>query len=180
MTVPERDPSTTAIVRASGLIAFEGGQVSTYDIGYTAGTILMDLQLLGTSGLIAMDDFVLDWTDSWAFKNPDIKIGYSHRTGMATRKDVTFTSYAGQYRAGSRHDRNLRQTGGDSATPPTGAYMRTLPSRRRSIWMPALGSGRTRLIFGSIAKRSMSGSAPVSEDGSSGLTMGCRQKLDRQ
>jgi hypothetical protein len=25
-----------------------------------------------------------------AFKNRDIKIGYFHRTGMATRKDVTF------------------------------------------------------------------------------------------
>ena len=37
-----------------------------------------------------MDDFLLDSTDSFAFKNPDIKAGYFHRTGMATRKDVTF------------------------------------------------------------------------------------------
>jgi hypothetical protein len=37
-----------------------------------------------------MDDFVLDWTDSFAFKNPDIKTGYTHRTGTATRTDVTF------------------------------------------------------------------------------------------
>jgi hypothetical protein len=50
----------------------------------------MDLQLLGTSGVIGMDDFALDSTDSFAFKNPDIKTGYFHRTGMATRKDVTF------------------------------------------------------------------------------------------
>ena len=87
---PERDPETNAIVRASGLIAFEGGQVSTFDIGYTAGTIIMDLQLLGTTGVIGMDDFVLDWADSFAFKNPEIKAGYTHRTGMATRKDATF------------------------------------------------------------------------------------------
>jgi predicted dehydrogenase len=92
VTVPERDPATKAIVRASGLIAFDSGEISTFDIGYTAGTVLMDLQLLGTSGVIAMDDFVLDWTDSWAFRNPDIRIGYSHRTGMATRKDATFVS----------------------------------------------------------------------------------------
>jgi hypothetical protein len=36
------------------------------------------------------DDFVLDWTDSFASKNPDIKAGYTHRTGMGTRKDTTF------------------------------------------------------------------------------------------
>ena len=89
-TVPEHDPVTTAVVRASGLIAFDGGEVSTFDIGYTAGTAVMDLQLLGTTGVISMDDFVLDWVDSFAFKNPDLKTGYTHRTGMATRKDVTF------------------------------------------------------------------------------------------
>jgi predicted dehydrogenase len=89
-TVPEHDPVTTAVVRASGLIAFDSGEVSTFDIGYTAGTAVMDLQLLGTTGVISMDDFVLDWVDSFAFKNPDMKTGYTHRTGMATRKDVTF------------------------------------------------------------------------------------------
>ena len=86
----ERDATTGAIIRASGLIAFDGGQVSTFDVGYTAGTIVMDLQLLGTSGVIGMDDFVLDWENSFAFKNPEIKAGYFHRTGMATRQDATF------------------------------------------------------------------------------------------
>ena len=86
-TVPERDPQTDAIVRAGGVIAFASGEVSTFDIGYTAGTILMDLQLLGTKGVIGMDDFVLDWVNSWSFQNPDIKAGYCYRTGMGTRKD---------------------------------------------------------------------------------------------
>jgi predicted dehydrogenase len=90
MTVTERDPETTAIVRASGLIAFDEGEVSTFNVGYTAGTIIMDMQLLGTTGVIEMDDFVLDWTSSFAFKNPDIQAGYSFRTGMATRKDRVF------------------------------------------------------------------------------------------
>ena len=90
VTAAERDPRTNAVVRASGLIAFDGGQVSTFDIGYTAGTIVMDLQLLGTTGVIGMDDFVLDWESSFAFKNPEIQAGYTHRTGMATRKDATF------------------------------------------------------------------------------------------
>ena len=84
------DPASGSVVRAMGLVAFEGGEASTFDIGYTAGTFLMDLQLLGTSGVISMDDFVLDWTDTWAFQNPDIKAGYAYRTKMATRKDVTF------------------------------------------------------------------------------------------
>jgi len=90
VTVPERDPETNAIVRASGLIAFESGEVATFDVGYTADTVLMDLQLLGTKGVISMDDFVLDWENSWAFKKPDSRAGYFHRSGMASRQDVTF------------------------------------------------------------------------------------------
>jgi predicted dehydrogenase len=90
VTVPERDPNTSAIVRASGLIAFDGGQVSTFDVGYTTSTLVMDLQLLGTTGVIGMDDFVLDWAKGFASQNPKIKAGYVYRTGMATRKDATF------------------------------------------------------------------------------------------
>jgi predicted dehydrogenase len=63
VTVAERDAETTSVVRASGLIAFDGGEVSTFDVGYTAGAVIM---------------------------NPDIATGYFHRTGMANRKDVTF------------------------------------------------------------------------------------------
>jgi predicted dehydrogenase len=90
VVAPGRDPKNNAIVRASALIAFDGGQVSIFDFGSTAGTIIMDLQLLGTTGVIGMDNFVLDWESSFAFKNPDIKAGYVHRTGMATRTDATF------------------------------------------------------------------------------------------
>src|SRR5262249_22584382 len=90
VAIPERDPTTHGVIRASGLIAFDGGEVSTFDVGYTAGTIVMDLELLGTTGVIAMDDFVLDWAGSFAFGNPAIPAGYTHRTGMATRQDVTF------------------------------------------------------------------------------------------
>ena len=88
--VLDRDPKTNSVVRAAGLLAFEGGEVSTFDIGFTVGTLFMDFELMGTIGIIGMDDFVLDWTNSSHFKNPDIKTGYFHRTGMATRKDVTF------------------------------------------------------------------------------------------
>jgi hypothetical protein len=50
-TFAEREPETTTVVRASGLIAFGDGAVSTFDLGFTAGVPIMDLQLLGTSGV---------------------------------------------------------------------------------------------------------------------------------
>jgi predicted dehydrogenase len=88
--VAERDAETGAVISVSGMIGFESGEVATFDAGYTGGTVIMDLSLLGTSGMIAVDDFLLDWTDSFAFHNPGIKTGYTHRTGMATRSDFTF------------------------------------------------------------------------------------------
>jgi predicted dehydrogenase len=88
--VAERDAAGGAVVRTSGLIAFESGEVSTFDAGYTAGTVVMDLQVLGTKGVIGIDDFVLDWGNSFAFKNPDITVGYSFRSGTAPSKDAVF------------------------------------------------------------------------------------------
>ncbi|MFO0957297.1 MAG: Gfo/Idh/MocA family oxidoreductase [Isosphaeraceae bacterium] len=90
LLAPEIDPSTGAVVRASGLIAFEDGRVSTFDVGYTAGTILMDLELLGTSGVIGMDDFVLDWEGSHVFEGSGDRAGYFYRAGEGTRKDIAF------------------------------------------------------------------------------------------
>lgn len=88
--VPERDAETDAVVRLSGLVGFESGESSTFDIGYTADTAIMDLSLLGTTGMIVLDDFVLDWSNSFAFQNPNIKTGYVYRSGMAAREDFTF------------------------------------------------------------------------------------------
>jgi hypothetical protein len=90
MAVPERHAVTGAVVRVSGVIGFETGEISTFDVGWTAGTIVQDLQLLGTTGVIEMDDFVLDWTRGFVFRRADIPAGYFHRTGMATRGEITF------------------------------------------------------------------------------------------
>ncbi|HTU26487.1 MAG TPA: Gfo/Idh/MocA family oxidoreductase [Pirellulales bacterium] len=90
LAVPERHAITKAVVRVSGLISFDSGEVSTFDVGWTAGTIVQDLLLLGTKGVISLDDFVLDWTKGFAFRRAEIPPGYVHRTGMATRADVTF------------------------------------------------------------------------------------------
>jgi predicted dehydrogenase len=89
-TVAERDAVTGAVIRASGVIGFESGEVSTFDAGFTSGTVVQDLQLLGTDGVVWVDDFVVDWTDSASFQNPEIKMGYWYRTGVATRKDLVF------------------------------------------------------------------------------------------
>lgn len=88
--VAVRDPATGAAVRASGLKTFESGETSTFDVGYTARTMLMDLQLIGSHGAISMDDFALDCASSIAFQNPDLPVGYWHRTGMATRASTSF------------------------------------------------------------------------------------------
>jgi predicted dehydrogenase len=88
--VPEYYPQTGAVIRVSGVIAFETGEASTFDAGFTAGTALLDLQLLGTHGVLSMDDFVLNWSDSFAFNHPDIPTGYFHRSGMASRADISF------------------------------------------------------------------------------------------
>ncbi|MGF1625197.1 MAG: Gfo/Idh/MocA family protein [Alphaproteobacteria bacterium] len=87
--VADRDPATGAVVRVITLLAFASGEVSTFDAGWTAGSLIMDLDLLGTTGVIEMDDFVLDVHDSLAFQNPDMPARYVHRTGVTTRKGFT-------------------------------------------------------------------------------------------
>ncbi|MEO1019576.1 MAG: Gfo/Idh/MocA family oxidoreductase [Pseudomonadota bacterium] len=86
----ERDPNTGSLIHVTGVLSFAGGETSTFDAGYTVGTPIMDLSLLGTKGAMVMDDFVLDWTNSIAFQDPDLKTGYSYRAGLATRKDLAF------------------------------------------------------------------------------------------
>ncbi|MDJ0740375.1 MAG: Gfo/Idh/MocA family oxidoreductase [Gammaproteobacteria bacterium] len=89
-TVAERDPATETVVRVSGLLGFSSGESATFDIGYTTNTGIMDLSLIGANGMLSLDDFVLDWTNSFAFKNDDVATGYVYRSDMATRKDFAF------------------------------------------------------------------------------------------
>ena len=86
----DRDSQTNVIVRCAGMLTFEDGSTSTWDAGYTSGTVAMNLDLIGTSGIITLDDFVLDWVNSFAFQNPQLKAGFCLKSGMATRADVEF------------------------------------------------------------------------------------------
>ena len=92
LAVPERHSVTGAVTRVSGLIAFDSGEVSTFDVGWTAGTIIQDLLLLGTTGVVSLDDFVLDWTRGFVFRRAEIPAGYVYRTGIATRAEATFVA----------------------------------------------------------------------------------------
>ncbi len=86
----DRDSQTNVIVRCAGMLTFEDGSTSTWDAGYTSGTVAMNLDLIGTAGIITLDDFVLDWVNSFAFQNPQLKAGFCFKSGMATRADVEF------------------------------------------------------------------------------------------
>lgn len=78
------DRSTGAIMGATGLLLFAGHMRSTFNVGYDAGVCNMDLELVGSTGHVHVDDFVLDFCNSFAFTNPQHTVGFTHRVGMAT------------------------------------------------------------------------------------------------
>lgn len=49
----------------------------------TVGACLMDLDLMGTQGVISMDDFVLDWEGGFGSPDTTRPVGFTHRFGMA-------------------------------------------------------------------------------------------------
>ena len=79
----DRDPVTGAWIRGAGLLRLADGFTATWDAGYTVGACLMDLDLMGTDGVISMDDFVLDWDGGFAAPDTTRPVGYTHRFGMA-------------------------------------------------------------------------------------------------
>ncbi len=85
-----RDPGTGAVVQASGLLAFESGENATFGAGFDSGNRVTDLILIGPKGVITMDDFVMNWTNSISSDAPDVPTGYVHRSAAKTRKDFVF------------------------------------------------------------------------------------------
>lgn len=53
-----RDKRTNAVITGSGVIAFSDGSTSTWNCGFEAGALNMDLRLSGTGGQFRLDDFV--------------------------------------------------------------------------------------------------------------------------
>ncbi len=138
--VADYDAETGSVTRASGLIGFASGESSTFDVGYTAGTVIMDLALYGSSGIVTLDDFVLDWANSFAFSDAHSETGYVHRTGAATRADFDFVALPSDKAQQVLMIENFARLAADGyAASPAGA---TLATQRclDALWSALQGS----------------------------------------
>jgi predicted dehydrogenase len=59
-TFVRRDKKSRAVTSGSGVIAFSDGSTNTWNCGFEAGALNMDLRLSGPSGQFSLDDFVLN------------------------------------------------------------------------------------------------------------------------
>jgi predicted dehydrogenase len=59
-TYVHRDQKSKAVISGSGVIAFSDGSTNTWNCGFEAGALNMDLRLSGTGGQFSLDDFVLN------------------------------------------------------------------------------------------------------------------------
>ena len=89
-SVIQRDEETNAVIRGAGIALFDNGTTLTWDVGYNAGACLMDLDIIGTLGVVQLDDFVLDWQKGFAFDNAAHEVGYRLRQGMAAPHEVPY------------------------------------------------------------------------------------------
>ncbi|MEM7123697.1 MAG: Gfo/Idh/MocA family oxidoreductase [Pseudomonadota bacterium] len=89
--VLRRDTSTGAVTEAIGAFGFESGETMTFGSGFQCGTRLEDFRLLGEKGALAMDDFVMNWTNSIGSQAADVPTGYTIRTRSMTPQDFVFT-----------------------------------------------------------------------------------------
>ena len=68
-----REATTGAVIGASGLLIFDDGSTSTWNCGFDSGASIMNLQISGTHGFVAIDDFLTQSDDNSG--------SYLHRTG---------------------------------------------------------------------------------------------------
>jgi predicted dehydrogenase len=89
-SVCRRDPETGAVTQVAGLLAFEGGESASFGAGFQNGTMVDELSLIGPKGVIAMNDFVMNWTNSFGRQASDVPTGYTVRSGSMTPWEFTF------------------------------------------------------------------------------------------
>jgi predicted dehydrogenase len=82
--VGSRDVLSGAMVRGAGMLHLSNGVTATWDVGYSVGTCIMDLALLGDQGMITLNDFVLDWAYGFPIADQHSPIGFVQRRGLAT------------------------------------------------------------------------------------------------
>lgn len=78
-------------VRGAGVLALEGGTTLTWDAGYSSGACAQDLHLLGERGEVWLDDFVLDWPQSFPAASPGRVAGFHQRSGVAGPEGFVWT-----------------------------------------------------------------------------------------
>ena len=86
----QRDAETGAAALVTGLFAFESGESASFGAGFQCGTTMNELSLVGDQGVITLDDFVMNWTNSFAFQTAEVPTGYIHRSGSMTPRDFSF------------------------------------------------------------------------------------------
>ncbi|MEM1253467.1 MAG: Gfo/Idh/MocA family oxidoreductase [Cyanobacteria bacterium P01_H01_bin.21] len=91
-TFIQRDDKTDNIIRAAGILTFENDSTSAWDICYNADVCNVDLDILGTTGIISLDDFVLDGAKESAAGNPEDTVGYIVRNRIASPSNFQFVS----------------------------------------------------------------------------------------
>ncbi len=85
-----RDPETGALTHCSGLLAFDSGETATFGCGFQTGGMTDLVSLFGDKGVVQMNDFVMNWTNSFARENPDIPTGFTQRGGAQNPKTFAF------------------------------------------------------------------------------------------
>ncbi len=86
----QRDPGTGAVLHCTGLMEFEGGQSATFGCAFESGTAADIFSLYGQKGAILVDDFVVNWTNSFLRKLADVPTGFTHRKGTARPTGADF------------------------------------------------------------------------------------------
>lgn len=61
-----RDTQTDAVISGSGVIKFDDGSVTTWNCGFDSGSVVMDLRITGTAGVINIDNFLSNDRDGSA------------------------------------------------------------------------------------------------------------------
>jgi len=120
----ERDPVTGGWFRGAGFLRLDDGFTATWDVGYSVGACLMDLDLMGHLGVVSLDDFVLDWEGGFATPDATRPVGFTHRFGMANPATWVRTETPSPKRQATRMLEALARLARDPGGPEVGASIR--------------------------------------------------------
>jgi predicted dehydrogenase len=159
----ERSDRNGAVRRVSGLLAFETGVTATFDAGFTVGASAMEFILLGSEGMVTMDDFVLDRGTSFPREDRTSPTGYTVRTGVQTRSQFKFVETPSEYPAMVRMIDAFAALADGSPPDHTAGHLRATHQTQRYL----------DAVWGAVARgqsASASGRSAASADDSQSTT----------